>query len=107
MRAFLIFQYGTLHIIDVLHSTNHSNIQSLLVCGGLSHNPLFVQTQADVANLPILCPKESESVLVGAAILGACAAGAFPDVQTAVKAMGGDANIVSPRDEEHRYLHDV
>jgi len=96
--------YGTLHIIDVLHSTNHSNIQSLLVCGGLSHNPLFVQTQADVANLPILCPKESESVLVGAAILGACAAGAFPDVQTAIKAMGGDANIVSPREEEHRYL---
>jgi FGGY-family pentulose kinase len=95
--------YGTLHIIDVLHSTNHPNIQSLLVCGGLSHNPLFVQTQADVANLPILCPKESESVLVGAAILGACAAGTFPDVQTAVKAMGGDANIVSPRDEEHRY----
>jgi ribulose kinase len=66
---------------------------------------LFVQTQADVANLAILCPRESESVLVGAAILGACAAGAFPDVQTAIKAMGGDADIVSPRVEEHRYIH--
>jgi ribulose kinase len=60
-----------------------------------------------VANLSILCPRESESVLVGAAILGACAAGAFPDVQTAIKAMGGDADIVHPRDEEHRYLHTI
>ncbi|XP_023703163.1 FGGY carbohydrate kinase domain-containing protein [Cryptotermes secundus] len=95
--------YGTLHIIDVLHAANHSNIQSLLMCGGLSRNPLFVQTQADVAKLPVLCPQESESVLVGAAILGACAAGEFPDVQTAIMAMGGSADIVIPRDKEHRY----
>jgi ribulose kinase len=100
-----MFQYGTLHIIDVLRAANHSDIQSLLVCGGLSRSPLFVQTQADVANLPVLCPRESESVLVGAAILGACAAGVFPDVQTAVMAMGGEADIVSPIDKEHRYLH--
>lgn len=97
-------QYGTLHIIDVLHAANHSNIQSLLVCGGLSRSALFVQTQADVANLPVLCPQESESVLVGAAVLGACAAGVFPDVQTAIKVMGGEADIVNPRDEEHRYV---
>jgi ribulose kinase len=97
-----MFQYGTLHIIDVLRAANHSNIQSLLLCGGLSRNPLFVQTQADVANLPVLCPRESESVLIGAAILGACAAGAFPDVHAAIMAMGGDADIVSPRDDEYR-----
>jgi ribulose kinase len=58
-----------------------------------------------VANLPVLCPRKSESVLIGAAILGACAAGAFPDVQTAIETMGGDADIVSPRDREHRYVH--
>lgn len=91
--------------MHVLCAANHSDIQSLLVCGGLSRNPLFVQTQADVANLPVLCPRESESVLIGAAILGACSAGAFPDVQTALKVMGGEADIVSPRHKEHRYLH--
>jgi ribulose kinase len=58
-----------------------------------------------VANLPVLCPQKSESVLVGAAILGACAAGVFPDVQTAIKVMGGEADIISPRDKEYRYLH--
>jgi ribulose kinase len=102
-----MFQYGTLHIIDVLHAASHSNIQSLLVCGGLSRNLLFVQTQADVAKLPVLCPQESESVLIGAAVLGACAAGAFPDLQTAIMAMGGYADIVIPRDKEHRYLHTI
>jgi ribulose kinase len=97
-----MFQYGTLHIIDVLRAANHSNIQSLLLCGGLSHNPLFVQTQADVAKLPVLCPHESESVLIGAAILGACATRAYPDIHTAIMAMGGDADIISPRDKEYR-----
>ncbi|PSN39166.1 FGGY carbohydrate kinase domain-containing protein [Blattella germanica] len=99
----LLGMYGTLHIIDALRSANHSEIESVLICGGLSRNSLFVQTQADVTRLPVLCPKESESVLVGAAILGACAAGAFADIQTAIQEMGGQADIVNPNKEEYRY----
>ncbi|XP_069704948.1 FGGY carbohydrate kinase domain-containing protein [Periplaneta americana] len=95
--------YGTRHIVDVLRAAGHSEVRSLLICGGLSRSPLFVQTQADVADLPVLCPCETESVLVGAAILGACAAGVFPDVCTAIRMMGGAADIVWPRQHEHRY----
>ena len=76
-------------------------IESLLICGGLSQNPLFVHTQADVLSLPVLLPKERESVLVGSAILGSCAAKTFSSVSEAIKVMGGSANVVQPIKETY------
>lgn len=80
-------------------------IESILICGGLSKNPLFIQTQADVVNLPILCPNEQESVLVGSAILGACAAKYFPNITTAIRSMGGTGTIIKPNSKDRLY-HD-
>ncbi|XP_058791631.1 FGGY carbohydrate kinase domain-containing protein [Phymastichus coffea] len=94
--------YGTKHILEALTDAGHK-IESLLVCGGLSQNPLFIQTQADVLGLPMLCPAERESVLVGSAILGSCAAKAFPSVHEAIKAMGGSAKVVHPSTETYSY----
>ncbi|XP_077290629.1 FGGY carbohydrate kinase domain-containing protein isoform X2 [Arctopsyche grandis] len=71
--------YGTRHIIESLKTSGYDEFKSLLICGGLSHNSLFTQIQADVVGLPLLCPIESESVLMGAAILGACGAKYFPN----------------------------
>lgn len=62
----------------------------------MSKNLLFTQTQADIVNLPVICPDEIESVLLGSAILGACAAKYFPDMTTAIKSMGGKGKVVSP-----------
>lgn len=73
-------------------------MSSVLICGGLSKNPLFTQTQADVVNLPVVCPDEAESVLLGSAILGACASGFFKDVKTAVITMGGSGRVVKPNE---------
>ncbi|XP_048514094.1 FGGY carbohydrate kinase domain-containing protein isoform X2 [Athalia rosae] len=94
--------YGTKHIIEALKSSGH-NIETVLVCGGLSQNPLFIQTHADVLGLPVLVPTERESVLVGAAILGSCAAGAFPSIHDAIQAMGGAAHVVAPNNISKRY----
>jgi FGGY-family pentulose kinase len=88
--------YGTRHILDSLVQSGYSSIRSLLICGGLSKNLLFTQTQADVVNLPVICPDEVESVLLGSAILGASAAKHFPDVTTAIKSMGGQGKVVNP-----------
>ncbi|XP_011506281.1 PREDICTED: FGGY carbohydrate kinase domain-containing protein [Ceratosolen solmsi marchali] len=94
--------YGTKHILEALTSAGHK-IESLLVCGGLSQNLLFTQTQADVLGLPILCPIERESVLIGSAILGSCAAKAFPSMYEAMKAMGGSAYVINPTTEAYSY----
>lgn len=53
--------------------------------------------------MPVLCPHETESVLLGAAILGACAAQQFSSVHEAIKIMGGNADIVRPNEEVAKY----
>lgn len=93
--------YGTKYIIETLTAAGH-NIESILVCGGLSRNRLFIQIQADVLALPILCPVERESVLLGAAILGACATKKYSMHET-VKRMAGSANVVKPASESYKY----
>ncbi|KXJ07917.1 FGGY carbohydrate kinase domain-containing protein [Exaiptasia diaphana] len=72
--------YGTRHIIDCMNDAGH-HVNTLFLCGGLTKNPLFVQTHADVTGMPCVLPRESEPGLIGAAILGACASGDFATVQ--------------------------
>ncbi|XP_012150271.2 FGGY carbohydrate kinase domain-containing protein isoform X1 [Megachile rotundata] len=96
--------YGTKYILETLETAGHK-IETLLVCGGLSQNPLFTQIQADVLGLPVLCPVEKESVLIGAAILGSYAARKFNTMHDAIKTMGGSANIVKPKNECYKYHH--
>uniref|UniRef100_A0A2I3RNZ1 FGGY carbohydrate kinase domain-containing protein n=1 Tax=Pan troglodytes TaxID=9598 RepID=A0A2I3RNZ1_PANTR len=71
---------GTRFIIEAMEAAGHS-ISTLFLCGGLSKNPLFVQMHADITGMPVVLSQEVESVLVGAAILGACASGDFASVQ--------------------------
>lgn len=82
--------------MESLKNSGYKDIKSTLICGGLSKNPIFTDAQADVCNLPVVCPDEEESVLLGAAILGACAAGHFKDMTTAIQSMGGEGKVVEP-----------
>ncbi|XP_060530656.1 FGGY carbohydrate kinase domain-containing protein [Cylas formicarius] len=97
--------YGTRHIIQRLRNSGYKNIKSTLICGGLSKNRIFTETQADVCNLPVVCPEEAESVLLGAAILGAVSAKHFPTLEKAVQSMGGKGIAVLPKADVVAY-HD-
>ena len=44
------------------------------ICGGLAKSELFIQTNADVLQIEVMKPDQAESVLLGAAMLGASAA---------------------------------
>ncbi|XP_017071541.1 FGGY carbohydrate kinase domain-containing protein [Drosophila eugracilis] len=88
--------YGTRHIIENLYQYERAPFQTLLFCGGLAKNPLYVQCHADICNLPSLIPDEQEMVLVGAAALGAAASGHFDSLESASKAMGGTGQLVKP-----------
>lgn len=79
--------------------------KSLLICGGITKDPLFVQIQADAMGLPVLKPHEKDSVLIGSAILGACASQYFKDVQDAITNMGGTADVIRPNAVSKAY-HD-
>jgi len=85
--------------MEALHSSGLSALKSVLLCGGLSRNRLFVQSHADILGLPVLCAREPESVLLGVAMLGAYAAGLYTTVERAMLAMGGPADKILPDEE--------
>nr|XP_045007218.1 FGGY carbohydrate kinase domain-containing protein isoform X4 [Jaculus jaculus] len=94
--------FGTRFIMEAMKAAGHS-LSTLFLCGGLSKNPLFVQMHADITGVPVVLSQEVESVLVGAAILGACASGDFTSVQEAMAKMSKVGKVVFPRHEDKRY----
>lgn len=66
---------------------------------------MFVEAHAEACNLPILVPNESEMVLVGAAMLAACGAKVYPDLQTASKEMGSKSEVIWPHEEYREYFN--
>lgn len=95
--------YGTKHIMEVLSKNGHGKFSAILICGGLSKNELFVRTHAAVCEVPVLVPHEPESVLLGAAMLGATASRVYDSVLTAIDSMAGPARIISPDPNLKRY----
>nr|XP_061794953.1 FGGY carbohydrate kinase domain-containing protein-like [Nerophis lumbriciformis] len=86
---------GTLHILEAMKEAGHS-IETIFLCGGLSKNHLFVQTHANATGLPVALPEQSEAVLVGAAILGACASREHGTIQEAMAKMAKVGKVVQP-----------
>jgi FGGY-family pentulose kinase len=87
--------HGTRHIIATMNAHGH-RIGAVVATGGDSKNPLFLREHADATGVPILLPKEPEAVLLGSAILAACAAGRFPDVLAAMTQMSSVACSIEP-----------
>ncbi|XP_023731740.1 uncharacterized protein LOC111879507 isoform X1 [Lactuca sativa] len=99
--------YGTRHIID--HCNNHGHkIDTLLASGGLSKNLLFIQEHADIVGCRIILPRESESVLLGAAIVGAVAAKKYSSLRGAMKALNAAGQVIYPsEDPKVKKYHDA
>lgn len=77
-----------------------ARIGCLLLCGGLTKSDIFVKTMADSVNLPVVIPFEQESVLLGAAMLGASASGKFVSLFEAMEKMGSKSKIIQPNNED-------
>ncbi|XP_034980168.1 FGGY carbohydrate kinase domain-containing protein isoform X2 [Zootoca vivipara] len=93
---------GTRHIVETMQAAGH-NVNTLFMCGGLSKNPLFVQMHADITGMPVVLAHEVESVLTGAAILGACASKDFASLQDAMEKMGRVGRVVLPNHKDKRF----
>ncbi|XP_051983858.1 FGGY carbohydrate kinase domain-containing protein isoform X2 [Xyrauchen texanus] len=90
--------FGTRHIIDAMKEAGH-DITTLFLCGGLSKNDLFVHTHANTTGVPVVLPAEREAVLVGAAVLGACASSDYSSIQEAMEKMTEIGHVVKPNIE--------
>ena len=64
-------------------------VKGLIAMGGVAQkSPFIMQTMADVIGMPIKVHSSQQTCATGAAMFAATAAGIFPDVQAAMKAMG-------------------
>ena len=79
--------FGTRTIIEAFNSSGVP-VTELVVAGGLLKNTLLMQIYADVTNLPLSTIVSEQGPALGSAIHAAVAAGTYPDIHAAARAMG-------------------
>ncbi len=78
--------FGTRRIIEAFGDSGVA-VDELVVAGGLLKNTFLMQVYADVTNRPLSIAESTQAPALGSAIHAAVAAGAYPDVPTAARAM--------------------
>ena len=96
--------YGLRQIIDAQASAGAS-IDKIVISGGAGQLDLVRQLLADATGKPLLATRAEEPVLLGAAILGSVAGGAFPDVGAAMAALSATDRTYQPAGAETAVLH--
>jgi len=106
LAAIQAVAYGTRHIVEEMNRRGYA-IDTLLVCGGGTKNPVFLREHADITGCRLVLPKEPEAVLLGAAVLGAVASRDRADVLAAMRAMNAAGRIVAPARGAAARFHDA
>lgn len=87
--------YGLAEVIEVL-AANGVVADEIVASGGASHSSLVRQLLADATGLRVTLPETPEPVLLGAAMLGAVAAGAYASFEAAMAAVSRDGIVTEP-----------
>ena len=86
--------FGALTIINRFEEYG-VEVEQVINCGGIAEkNPMVMQIYADICNRPMRISRSAQTCALGAAIFGAVAAGAYPNVEAAQANMTGVKNIV-------------
>jgi D-ribulokinase len=96
--------YGLRQIIDAQAAAG-APVGRIVISGGAGQLDLVRQLLADAAGKPVLATRAQEPVLLGAAILGSVAGGAFPDVGSAMGALSATDRTYLPAKGETAALH--
>jgi D-ribulokinase len=87
--------YGLADVVDAFRS--HGVDSSMMVMsGGAGRSPLVRQIMADTTGLAVALPRTQEPVLLGAAMLGAVAGGAFESIRDAMISMSAIGRLSEP-----------
>ena len=78
--------YGLADVVDTMRA-HGIPCRMMVISGGAGRSPLVRQIMADTTGLTVALPSTAEPVLLGAAMLGAVAAGAFASLGEAMKTM--------------------
>jgi FGGY-family pentulose kinase len=97
-RTAVAIALGTRHILDALNDQGYA-IDHMHIAGGHTKNPLLMELYADTTGCKLVTPAEEDAVLLGTAIVVATAAGLYPDLAAAAKAMAKPGSIIEPNPE--------
>ncbi|PWK59976.1 FGGY-family pentulose kinase [Roseicyclus mahoneyensis] len=95
LAGLLGLAYGLRQIIET-QARAGAMIESIVISGGAGRSDLVRQILADATGIPVEAPQTEEPVLLGSAILGAMAAGLFPDGGSAMATMSSCARRHDP-----------
>ena len=87
--------YGLADVVDAMRA---QEIQCglMVISGGAARSPLVRQIMADTTGLAVALPATPEPVLLGSAMLGAVAGGAYDTLDAAMHAMSKIGEIAAP-----------
>ena len=86
---------GTRQILDVMSAAGVA-IEEIVIGGGASQSPLWVQIHADTAQRPVSVPRVTDAPALGSAILAAVGVGEFADIEAGIRAMVRIDRVVEP-----------
>jgi len=98
--------FGTRVIIEAYEKAGLP-ITELVIAGGLMKNPMLMQIYADVTRFPLSVIGSAQGPAVGSAIHAAVAAGAYPDIHAAARALGTVHREVYTPDEDRARAYDA
>jgi len=73
--------YQTKEVVDAMNADSGVDLESLKVDGGMVHNELLMQFQADILDVPVIRPKVAETTALGAAYAAGLATGFWAEVE--------------------------
>ena len=98
--------FGSKAIVDRFVSEGVPIRQVIAIGGVANKSPFVMQTLSDVLNLPIKVAASDQACALGAGMFAAVAAGVYPNLETAQKAMGSGFDIEYQPNPEKYQIYD-
>ncbi|MDQ3210919.1 MAG: glycerol kinase GlpK [Actinomycetota bacterium] len=89
-------------VVDAMNADSGVELTSLKVDGGMVHNELLMQTQADVLGVPVIRPTVAETTALGAAYAAGLATGFWSSIDDLRGNWGKDKEWTPQMDAEAR-----
>ena len=87
--------FGPRTILDPMASAGLP-VDEMVIGGGASRSPLWMQIHADTAGKPVKATRSADAPALGSAILAAVGAEEFPDIDAGIEAMVRVERVVEP-----------
>lgn len=94
--------YQVNDVLEAMKADSGMNLSALRVDGGASANNFLMQTQSDLSNAPVNCPRCVETTAMGAAYLAGLAVGYWKDIEDVKQNWGIDKIFVPAIEPEKR-----